>query len=91
MSRNVYVANIPYTTTEEDLVDVFEEYGTVDNATIIYDKDTGRSRGFAFIKFARAEFGNQAIESLHNTEFSGRTIVVRPAYNRLSNQSRKNY
>ena len=83
MSKNLYVGNLPYTTTSDDLREAFEQFGTVTQAQVIADRQTGRSRGFGFVEMN--EGAEAAIEALNGTEFQGRTLTVneaRPRENR---------
>ncbi len=74
----IYVGNLPFTSTDDELRSLFEEHGPVNSATIITDRDTGRSRGFGFIDM-EDEAGRKAIEALNNHEISGRALVVNEA------------
>ena len=71
---NIYVGNISWGLTDQDLENVFAEHGTVTSAKIITDKMTGRSRGFGFVEMS--DGGEAAIESLNGTEVDGRELVV---------------
>jgi RNA recognition motif-containing protein len=81
MTKNIYVGNISYQTTEEELNELFSEYGTVQSAKIISDRETGRNRGFAFVEMDDAG-ADEAIKNLNNTEFGGRTLKVNEARER---------
>lgn len=76
---NIFVAKLNFQTTSEDLQSLFEQFGTVDSAKVIFDKETGRSRGFAFVEMPNDEEGMEAINSLNDTDFEGRTIAVKKA------------
>ncbi len=76
---NIYVANIPFKASEEELRGLFEEYGEVSSAKIIMDKVTQRSRGFGFVEMADDNSARQAINSLNNFSFLGKTLVVNEA------------
>ena len=71
---NIYVGNISWGLTDQDLENVFAEYGTVDSAKIITDRATGRSRGFVFVEMS--DGAEAAIEALNGTEVDGRELVV---------------
>ena len=71
---NIYVGNISWGLTDQDLENVFAEYGTVTSAKIITDRATGRSRGFGFVEMS--DGGEAAIEALNETEVDGRSLVV---------------
>src|SRR5438105_9569729 len=74
----IFVGNLSYNTTEDQLNDLFGEVGPVESATIVTDRETGRSRGFAFVEMD-TDAGNKAIERFNGTEFQGRTINVNEA------------
>jgi RNA recognition motif-containing protein len=76
---NIYVANIPFKASEQELKGLFEEYGEVSSAKIIMDKVTQRSRGFGFIEMADDASARQAISSLNGFNFLGKTLVVNEA------------
>ena len=84
---NIYVGNLPYVVVEEDLREIFEEYGEVASVKIISDKLTGRSKGFGFVEMDNDQEANKAIEELNNAELSGRNIRVNESRPR-SNDSR---
>jgi RNA recognition motif-containing protein len=75
----IYVGNLSYTTTEESLRETFEKFGTVDEVSVIADRDTGRPRGFAFVEMGDAEEGAKAIGALNGTELDGRKLAVNEA------------
>jgi len=72
---NIYIANLSYSITDEDLMDLFNEYGPVASAKVVMDRETGRSRGFGFVEMEDAD-GEKAIEELNNAEYEGKTISV---------------
>ena len=76
---NVYVGNLSYDLSEEDLKSAFEEYGEVTSVKIISDRYSGRSKGFGFIEMTSDEEGKAAIEGLTGKELGGRAIVVNEA------------
>ncbi len=76
---NIFVAKLNFDTREDDLREAFEEFGEVDSVKIINDKFSGRSKGFGFVEMPDDEAARNAIESLNDTEFDGRTIVVKKA------------
>ncbi|MEH0156103.1 RNA-binding protein [Limibacter armeniacum] len=88
---NIFVAKLHYDTTSEDLQEVFGAYGEVDSAKVIFDRETGMSRGFGFVEMPNDAEGFKAIEGLNETELNGRTIVVKKAKPReeYNNQSRR--
>lgn len=76
---NIYVGNLNYRVREEDLKHVMEEYGTVDSVKIINDRETGRSKGFAFVEMPNDDEAKKAIEQLNEAEFEGRQLVIKEA------------
>lgn len=76
---NIYVGNLPHATSEEELREAFEEFGTVDKAAIIKDRDTGRSRGFGFVEMPDQDEAAAAIENMNGAELGGRTLTVNEA------------
>ena len=85
MSKNLYVGNLPYGTTSDDLREVFEQFGTVSRVQIITDRETGRSRGFGFVEMD--EGGEAAVDGMNGKEFQGRTLTVNEAKPRESRGS----
>ncbi|MGE4317445.1 MAG: RNA recognition motif domain-containing protein [Deferribacterales bacterium] len=76
---NIYVGNLPYKATEEELKDMFGSFGDVSSVRIITDHESGRSKGFAFVEMANDEQAKAAIEELNGVEFIGRPITVNEA------------
>jgi RNA recognition motif-containing protein len=76
---NIFVAKLNYNTEDDTLRNAFEEFGTVDSAKVIFDKATGRSKGFGFVEMPNDSEGKAAIAALNETELDGRTIVVKVA------------
>ena len=79
MAKKLYVGNLPYQTTEDDLSQSFGAHGQVTSATIITDKFSGRSKGFGFVEMSSDEEAQKAIDALNGTDFGGRNIVVNEA------------
>ncbi len=79
MSINIYVGNLSFGATEDELRGLFQTYGAVDSAKIISDQFTGRSRGFGFIEMSNREEGLKAIEELDSKDFNGRSLKVNEA------------
>ena len=77
MSKNIYVGNLPFSATADDLREAFSHFGTVTSAQVISDRDTGRSRGFGFVEMS--EGGDEAIANLNGAQFQGRTLTVNEA------------
>lgn len=76
---NIYVSNIPYTTTEDELRDAFSAFGNVSSARIIKDKLTGKSRGFGFVEMGNDDEAKSALDGMNGAELSGRKINAREA------------
>lgn len=79
MATKLYVGNLSWNTTEDGLKDIFSQAGSVVSATIMTDRMTGRSRGFAFVEMGSDQEAQKAIESLNGKEIDGRAIVVNEA------------
>lgn len=79
MGRKLYAGNLPYSATEQDLLDKFTACGTVETVKLITDRDTGRSKGFGFIEMANEAEAQAAIESLNGTDYEGRPMQVNEA------------
>jgi RNA recognition motif-containing protein len=77
--KNIFVGNLSFNTTEDELRKAFEAYGQVDRVSILTDRDTGRSRGFGFVEMTNSEEGEKAIAGLNGSQFGGRTINVNEA------------
>lgn len=77
--KNVYVGNLPHRTTESELRTFFEPHGAVEKVSVVTDRDTGRSRGFAFVEMTDASEADKAIAALNGTELGGRTLTINEA------------
>ena len=77
--KNVYVGNLPHSTTEAELRNLFEAHGAVEKITLVTDRDTGRSRGFGFVEMANASEADKAIATLNGTDLGGRTLTINEA------------
>lgn len=77
--KNIFVGNLNFNTGEDELRQMFEQYGQVDRVSIMTDRDTGRSRGFGFVEMTNAEDGEKAIAALNGTQMGGRTLNVNEA------------
>jgi cold-inducible RNA-binding protein len=77
--KNLYVGNLPHSTTESELRNLFAAHGTVENVNIITDRETGRARGFAFVEMADAGEAEKAIAALNGTELGGRALKINEA------------
>jgi cold-inducible RNA-binding protein len=85
MSMKLYVGNLSFQTSSEDLQQLFGQAGTVESASVVEDRETGRSRGFGFVEMSSAEEGAAAIQQFNGKEFNGRNLTVneaRPRENR---------
>ena len=79
MSRKLYVGNLPFTTDETQLQDLFAQAGTVETVSVVRDRDTGRARGFAFVEMGSDEDAQKAINQLNSYELGGRALTVNEA------------
>jgi cold-inducible RNA-binding protein len=79
MAKKLYVGGLPYNSTEDSLKEAFSKAGTVESATIITDKMTGRSRGFGFVEMSSDDEAKKAIEMWNGKEFEGRNLTVNEA------------
>src|SRR4030095_263676 len=79
MGRKLYVGNLPSTTAEQDLRDLFERAGQVESVNVMRDMATGRARGFGFVEMATEQGATKAINELHESQLGGRTLTVNEA------------
>lgn len=87
MSTNIYVGNLSFNVTVEEIRELFGAYGTVENVNLITDRETGRPRGFGFVEMANG--GDEAIRALNETDLGGRSITVnlaKPREDRRTNR-----
>ncbi|MEM1250284.1 MAG: RNA-binding protein [Acidobacteriota bacterium] len=77
MAVRIYVGNLPYQATEDEIRELFSEHGAVDSVSLITDRETGRPRGFGFVEMSTG--GEEAISVLHGKDFGGRTLTVNEA------------
>jgi len=77
--KNIFVGNLNFNTSEDELRQLFEAHGQVDRVSIMTDRETGRSRGFGFVEMANAEEAERAIAALNGTQIGGRTLNVNEA------------
>jgi len=83
---NIFVAKLNYSTSVETVEDLFSQFGQVDSAKIIFDRDTGRSKGFGFVEMANDDEAREAISQLNDSDVDGRNIVVKEAEDRSNNR-----
>ena len=77
MSKKIYVGNLPFSATDQEVRDLFSEYGSVETVNLITDRDTGRPRGFGFVEMSNG--ADEAIQALDKTDMGGRTLNVNEA------------
>ena len=77
--KNLYIGNLPHSTTEAELRNLIEAHGAVEKITLVTDRDTGRSRGFGFVEMANASEADKAIEALNGSDLGGRTLTINEA------------
>lgn len=82
LSKKLYVGNLPFSSSEDDLRRLFERHGSVDSINVITDRETGRPRGFAFVEMGEESAAKDAIRALDDSEFGGRNIRVNEAQER---------
>jgi RNA recognition motif-containing protein len=79
MGKKLYVGNLPFSATDDGLMDLFQQVGTVESAKVITDRDTGRSKGFGFVEMSTDQEAAQAISKFNGTDFDGRALTVNEA------------
>ena len=79
MGKKLYVGNLPFSATDDSLMEVFSQAGQVESAKIITDRDTGRSKGFGFVEMSTDEEAQQAITKFNGVDFEGRSLTVNEA------------
>ncbi len=84
MSKKIYIGNLPFSSTEDELRAVFERHGRVESVSVITDRDSGRPRGFAFVEMDEASAADDAIRALDGSELGGRSLRVNEAQDRSS-------
>ncbi len=87
----LYVGNLPYNASEDDLRNLFSQHGSVDSVAIITDRDTGRSKGFGFVEFGNDEEAKNAIQALSGQEYGGRALTVNEARPKTGGGGRGGY
>jgi RNA recognition motif-containing protein len=91
MAINIYVGNLPWSTTTDDLYAIFQQYGAVTRAQVVTDRETGRSRGFGFVEMANEDEAQAAIAALNNQPLNGRPLTVNVAKPREAGGNRGGY
>jgi RNA recognition motif-containing protein len=89
MNKKLYVGNIPWEATEEELKDLFETAGQVENVNIVKDRESGRSKGFGFITMASEEYAENAINALDGKTLGNRTLGVKEAVDKKDRPPRR--
>ena len=79
MGKKLYVGNLPYSATNDSISELFSQHGTVDSANVIMDRDTGRSKGFAFVEMSTDNSASDAIDKLNGSMLDGRALTVNEA------------
>jgi len=79
MAKKLYVGNLPYSVTDEQLGEMFAQFGQVSSAVVIKFRDTGRSKGFGFVEFDKDEDADKAVEEMNGKDVEGRNLVVNEA------------
>jgi len=77
--KNLYVGNLPHSTTEDELRNLFQAHGAIEKVSMVTDRETGRSRGFAFVEMTNAGEAEKAIAALNGTELGGRALTINEA------------
>ena len=77
--KNVYVGNLPHSTSESELRELFQPHGNIERVSMVTDRETGRSRGFAFVEMTNNEEGEKAIAALNGSSLEGRALIVNEA------------
>jgi RNA recognition motif-containing protein len=88
-TMNIYVGNVGFGVTEQEIRVLFEQFGPVGRASVITDRDTGQPRGFAFVEMSNQAQANQAITALNGTQFGGRLLNISEARPRTGNDSER--
>ncbi len=87
---SIYIGNLPYDATEEQVVELFKPYGEVNRATLVKDRETGRPRGFGFVEMPNDDEARKAIEALSGKDYEGRPLTVNEARNRSAQRNSAN-
>lgn len=87
-NKKLFVGNLPFSTTEDDLREIFSQYGELVSVSLLTDKFSGRSKGFGFVEYTTEEAAQAAIEALHGSDLNGRDMVVNVAKPRAPREDR---
>ncbi|MFK7788047.1 MAG: RNA recognition motif domain-containing protein [Phycisphaeraceae bacterium] len=87
---SVYIGNLPYDSTEEQIVELFKPFGEVNRAALVKDRETGRPRGFGFVEMPNEDEARKAIEGLSGKDYEGRPLTVNEARNRSAQRNSAN-
>lgn len=87
MSKKIYVGNLPFSASDDEIRDLFSEFGTVESVNLITDRDTGRPRGFGFVEMS--DGADEAIQALNDTEMGGRKLKINEARPRQERPPRR--
>lgn len=90
MSKKIYVGNLPYSANDQTLVDAFSQWGTVESAKVIIDRDSGRSKGFAFVEMSSSAEAANSIMKLNGYQMDGRAINVSEAKPQAPRENNRN-
>lgn len=91
MSKKLYIGNLPFSATEDELREMFGRHGSVDSVAVITDRETGRARGFAFVEMSEASAASDAIRALDGSDMGGRPLKVNEARDRNDGGGRGGY
>ena len=89
MKKKLYVGNLPFSTTEDELRELFEQYGSTESVAVITDRETGRSRGFGFVEYEDATSAEAAVSALDGKDFGDRSLRVNEALDRREGGGRR--
>jgi RNA recognition motif-containing protein len=91
LSKKLYIGNLPFSATEDELREMFGRHGSVDSVAVITDRETGRARGFAFVEMSEASAASDAIRALDGSDMGGRPLKVNEARDRNDGGGRGGY
>lgn len=90
MATKLFVGSLPYSTTDDELENLFSQFGTVSSAKVIFDRETGRSKGFGFVELEADDAAKTAINDLNGKDYEGRSLVVNEARPMERRENRSN-